>query len=156
MLPANNPMSEMLANQYFLARRYALACEAYEKVLKKHPRNNMVRRKLIICYTQIGEIQKALKIFKSCLDDDIDCIVKIDPIAEDCPCPELVGELETKLMKNLNSVDFHLMLGMLWLYCNIDKSLEYFKKALQLEPENVDIKNIIFKLISYQMKEQRN
>lgn len=142
----------MLANQYFLARRYAEAVEAYEKVLEKCPKDKFIRRKLIICYIQIGELQKALDAFLSCLEEDIECIVTIDPVADDCPCPELVIELEQKLHVNLNSLDFHLMLGMLWLYCDGKKSLEYFFKAQQIDPENDVVKHIILLITSYQKK----
>lgn len=145
-------MCEMLANQYFLARRYAQACSVYEKVLRKRPKDKTLRRKLIICYTQIGEIKKALDIFISCLEDDVECITKIDPVAEDCPCPELVTDLEQKLANNLNSLDFHLMLGMLWLYCDIDKSIDYFLEAQRIDPDNTIVKYILLLIISHQKK----
>lgn len=145
-------MCEMLANQYFLARRYAQACSVYEKVLQKRPKDKNLRRKLIICYTQIGEIKKALDIFISCLEDDVECITKIDPVAEDCPCPELVTDLEQKLANNLNSLDFHLMLGMLWLYCDIDKSIDYFLEAQRIDPDNTIVKYILLLIISHQKK----
>lgn len=148
-------MYEMLANQYFLARKYARACDAYEKVLAKRPEDKFIRRKLIICYTQIGEIKKAADVFISCLEDDIECIIQIDPIAEDCPCPELVTELEKKLVNNLNSLDFHLMLGMLWLYCDANISLDYFFKAQRLAPENAVVKYIILLITSHQNKRVR-
>jgi len=145
-------MYEMLANQYFLARRYAQACDVYEKVLEKRPKDKFIRRKLIICYTQVGEIKKALDVFVSCLEDDIECILKIDPVAEDCPCPELVTDLEKKLASNLNSLDFHLMLGMLWLYCDVDKSIDYFLKAQRINPENATVKYILLLITSHRKK----
>jgi len=145
-------MSEMLANQYFLARRYAKACDVYEQVFEKRPKDKFIRRKLIICYTQIGEIKKAIDVFISCLEDDIECITKIDTMAEDCPCPELVTELEKKLAGNLNSFDFHLMLGMLWLYCDAQKSIGYFVKAQQINPESTRVEYIISLISSYQNK----
>jgi len=147
-------MSEMLANQYFLARRYAQACDVYEQVFEKRPNDKFIRRKLIICYTQIGEIKKAIDVFVSCLEDDIECIIKIDPVAEDCPCAELVIELENKLASNLTSLDFHLLLGMIWLYCDEKKSLDYFFKARQIEPENAMVKYIIFLITSHQKKQR--
>lgn len=147
-------MYEMLANQYFLARRYDQACSVYEKVLLKRPKDNFVRRKLIICYSQIGEIKKALNVFISCLEDDIECITKIDPVAEDCPCPELVTDLEHKLANNLNSLDYHLMLGMLWLYCDLDKSIDYFLKAQQIDPENATVKYILLLITSHRKKKR--
>jgi tetratricopeptide (TPR) repeat protein len=147
-------MSEMLANQYFLARRFSQACDVYEKVLENRPEDKFIQRKLIICYTQIGEIKKALDVFISCLEDDIECIVKFDPVAEDCPCPELTTELEKKLPSNLASLDFHLMLGMLWLYCDEKKSIGYFLKARQIDPENAMVKYIISLITSHQKKGQ--
>lgn len=143
-------MYEMLANQYFLARRYFQACDVYEKVLAARPNDKFIRRKLIVCYTQIGEIKKALDVFISCLEDDIECIVKIDPVADDCPCPELATELEKKLANNLNSLDFHLILGMLWLYCDEKKSISYFLKAQQIDPENKKVKYAISLITSHQ------
>ena len=147
-------MCEMLANQYFLARRYTQACNVYEKVLLKRPKDMFIRRRLIICYTQIGEIKKSLEVFISCLEDDIECITKIDPVAEDCPCPELVTDLEKKLANNLNSLDFHLMLGMLWLYCDVDKSIEYFIKSQNIDSESPTVNYILLLINSHQKKKR--
>ena len=57
------------------------------------PLNKPVRKKLVICYLQIGEIQKALNIFYNLITEDIDCIINTDPVSDDCPCPDLVKAL---------------------------------------------------------------
>lgn len=56
-------MSEMLGNQYFLSRNFSKAKEAYEKVLFSEPQNDFIKKRLIICYTQTGEINKAFDLF---------------------------------------------------------------------------------------------
>jgi pentatricopeptide repeat protein len=128
-------MSEMLGNQYFLARNYVRAASELFKALKTDIRNKAIRKKLIICYSQIGEIEKALDMFISLIKEDVDCVINTDPISDDCPCPELVYDMEQKLENNKKSMDFNLILGMLWLYCNVEKSIFYFNRVLQIEPD---------------------
>ncbi len=135
-------MSEMLGNQYFLARNYASAAKNLQNALNIEPLNKPVRKKLVICYSQVGEIQKALNIFYNLIVEDIDCIIKTDPIADDCPCPELVSHYGTILPYEENSTDLIIMLGMLWLYCNANKSLSFFKSAEKMKPEHERIKSI--------------
>ena len=43
-------MSEMLANQYFIARNYGEAEKLFEAVIGNDPNNKSSRKKLIICY----------------------------------------------------------------------------------------------------------
>ena len=136
-------MSEMLGNQYFMARNYARAAEELEQVLIKDPANKPVRRKLIICFNQTGNIRRALEIFLSLIKDDIDFIINTDPVDDDCPCPELVYDLEKQARPEAESVEYHLKLGMLWLYCDLRKSIEHFEKAGELEPDNPDVKKVL-------------
>ena len=135
-------MSEMLGNQYFLARNYASAAKNLQYALDIEPLNKPVRKKLIICYSQVGEIQKALNIFFNLIVEDIDCIINTDPVGDDCPCPELVTHYGTILPYEENSSDLKMMLGMLWLYCDTNKSLSFFKSVEKIKPEDKRIKSI--------------
>jgi len=135
-------MSEMLGNQYFLARNYANATKNLQYALDIDPLNKPVRKKLVICFSQIGEIQNALNIFYNLILEDIDCIINADPVGDDCPCPELVIHYGTILPYEENSTDLIIMLGMLWLYCDADKSLNFFKSAEKMKPEDERIKSI--------------
>ena len=137
-------MSEMLGNQYFMARKYAASVPEFEEVLDRTPDDKMIRKKLIICYTQIGQIQRALKLFYSLIKEDIDIIAKTDPIADDCPCPELVDKFSDA--KNID-LENELRQGILWLFCNAQKSLDHFLKAKSLNPDNDQLCSII-KIIS--------
>ncbi len=56
-------MSEMLANQYFLVRRFSEAEKVFEKILADNPKNNLAKKKLIICYINNGKIKNALDLF---------------------------------------------------------------------------------------------
>jgi tetratricopeptide (TPR) repeat protein len=136
-------MSEMLGNQYFLGRDYARAAAELNKALKADTRNKGIRRKLVICFTQIGDIGKALDTFISLIKEDVEFVINTDPISDDCPCPELVFDMEQKLENSKNSIDFNLILGMLWLYCNVEKSLYYFNRVLQIDSEFSKVKIIL-------------
>jgi len=136
-------MSEMLGNQYFLSRDYPRASVELNKALLTDPKNKPLRRKLIICYTQVGEIKKALDTFVSLIKEDIDFIINTDPVADDCPCPELVFDMEQKLENNQDSTDFNIILGMLYLYCNLDKSVDYFLRVLKINPHYSMVKTAL-------------
>lgn len=127
-------MSEMLANQYFLVRRYKDAETAFEKVLESNPLNKSVRKKLIICYVHNGQISKALDKFYHLIKEDIYYIIHTDLIADDCPCPELIEIFEKSGSSNYSSINVLEIYGILWLYCDMEKSLNYFEQLKQLNP----------------------
>jgi tetratricopeptide (TPR) repeat protein len=139
-------MDEMLGNHYFLARNYKRAAELLSNALQADPKNKAIRRKLIICYAQIGQIEKGLQIFLSLIKEDIDFVINTDPVDDDCPCTEIVFELEREHANNKDSLDYNLILGMLWLYCHLPKSMEYFQKATIQDPTNKLIKSILLLL----------
>lgn len=133
----------MLGNQLFLARNYFRAAEHLEQALYRKKDDKYIRRKLIICYTQIGNIHKALEHFLTLIKEDIQFIVKTDPVADDCPCPELVLKMEGELNGNPDSFDYHVVLGMLYLYCDAKKSFHYFQRAYQIDQSNSMISSIL-------------
>lgn len=139
-------MHEMLGNQYFMARNYLGAATVFQSVLKDDPANINVQKKLIISYTQIGKYSHAFELFSELVSTNINDIVATDPIKDDCPCPELVNKLENLTDKGNESFTTYQTLGILWLYCDISKSVEYFKKALALKPKDERTNAIIFKI----------
>jgi len=149
-------MHEMLGNQLFLARKYPEATQNLEITFSKDPGNKAVHRKLIICYTQIGQVNKALDLFIELMKKDIRFIIDIDPLDEDCPCSELVHVMEKKLSFQQDSLDYHIILGILYLFCDVAKSLYYFQKVQTLNPQDVKIHWIIKKLINYQQRNTYN
>jgi tetratricopeptide (TPR) repeat protein len=141
-------MSEMLGNQYFLARNYDGATHELEGALFKDGKNKIIKRKLIICYNQIGQITKALQLFLSLIKEDAKIIIDIDPVADDCPCPELVYKYE-KDSDKIQTLDPMLRLGMLWLYCDVERSLAYFENTLKENPNNPSIQSVLSILDKY-------
>ena len=136
-------MSEMLGNQYFMVRNYRAAKNEFELALKKNPLQNNLKKKLIVCYTQTGKVKQAINMFNELISENIGIIIDTDPIKDDCPCPELVEQIEKLKDTHTNSLDYHLILGIVWLYCDVNKSLEYFLKAKQLEASDNNIHKTI-------------
>lgn len=145
-------MSEMLANHYFLVRNFNSAKSIYERILGKDLANKSITKKLIVCYVTTGEIGKALDFFLPLIQADIDFIINTKTDSEDCPCPEIISEIENQEKLFKNEVEKAAALGMMWLYCSLEKSIEFFKKAEVKNPDDNRIKEInsilINKLIS--------
>ncbi len=132
-------MSEMLGNQYFMARNYASAEKELEPVHLKEPQNKPIRRKLIICYVQTRKFDKALDVFYSLVKDDINFITSADSVLDDCPCNELLDKYD-KTHNFTDEYEYNLSHGMLWLYCDVNKAYKYLKKALKILPTNEKLK----------------
>lgn len=145
-------MYEMKGNQYFLARNYKKAAENLEMALQIDPANKGIKRKLIICYVQTGLIDKAVELFISLSKEDISFIINTDPIEDDCPCPELVYDIEARQKAERLSLQQAQVLGILWLYCDVEVSHSYFQKALEIDPSNSRIKTILAIMNAYRKK----
>ncbi len=135
-------MSEMLANHYFLVEKYSEAERLYEDLVSRANPNLVVSKKLILCYLYNREIQKALNLFSNLVKDK-DLFLSLINESEDCPCGNVLKELETKRNSNLRIQDFYLILGMAYGFKDIQSSISYFKQYLAVEPNNVKVKKII-------------
>jgi tetratricopeptide (TPR) repeat protein len=128
-------MSEMLANHYFLIRNFISAKSIYERILEKDSLNKSVKKKLTICYVTTGEVDKALNLFIKQIEDDIDFMIAADIRSDDCPCPGLISEIENQGKLYKNEIEKTVALGILWLCCGLEKSIEFFKKAEIIDPK---------------------
>lgn len=129
-------MYEMLGNQYFVAREYQKAADVFESVIVSEPENRFVLKKLILCYSHMGHVRKALPIFKKLVSEDILFISTTAQTDDDCPCRELIAEVQQSMSDEGQNVDDHLKLGIFWLYCNAAKSLAHLRKAYELGKDN--------------------
>jgi len=136
-------MSEMLGNQYFMARKYTHASVELEKAFVSSPTSKPIRCKLVICYVQTGNVEKAFELFISLCQEDVDFIIGMDPIKDDCPCLDILPDLEEELTQKNNSLDFLISLGILSLYCELGKSIKYFSMAHKLDKSNAKLKYIL-------------
>ena len=129
-------MCDMLGNHYFRINKFSLAQEEFEKVIKKNPLNNTVKKKLIICYTQTDYVEKALDMLIEVLKDDIYKIIKTDQAEENCPCAELISNTYEKL-KNEYTEKNIIILSILLLFCDVKKS---YKNFMLLKQDKADAK----------------
>jgi hypothetical protein len=136
-------MSEMLGNQYVMARNYTLASAELEKALVSSPTSKPIRCKLVICYIQTGNTEKAFELFFTLCQEDVDFIIGMDPINDDCPCPDILTDLEKSLERKSKSFEYLLILGMMSLYCELNKSIKYFFLAYELDKSNTKVKYIL-------------
>lgn len=141
-------MSEMLGNQFFMARNYPSAQKELEEVFLKDPRNLSIKKKLVICYTQTGKFNEAIKLFAELVNENIEFIINTDPELDDCPCLELIDKIENYNHQDETSYNQILVLAIIWLYCDKIKSLEYFKKLHELKPNDPLINQSIFRIES--------
>jgi tetratricopeptide (TPR) repeat protein len=135
-------MSEMLGNQYFLSRQFDKARQHFAEVLAKEPDNERVQKKQVICYCETGHVKDALILFDRITEENIALIADTDVVNEDCPCPEIVERMRWYEHVAANSFDFHCIMGMLNLYCNLNDSLTSFAKALKINPDHEQIRKI--------------
>ena len=145
----NNIMSEMLGNQYFLSRNYSMAAHVYSEVNLADPQNLSVRKRLIICFTQTGELSKAFDFFYGLVKENVKYLIDTDAVADDCPCNELAEKYGRILPYEENSSDLKLLLGILWLYCDVNKSLEFFKQLSLINPDEKRFSDIVFEIENY-------
>ncbi len=142
-------MNEMLGNQLFMARRYSEALKNLQNALLDKPDNKSIKRKLIICYAQTGEVYKSLKLFHDLIKEDIQYIIDADPILDDCPCNEIIDQLEEQSDFNYDLFESKIYQGIIWLYCDTEKSLACFQKASELNNSNEVVQNIIKQIENY-------
>ncbi len=135
-------MSEMLGNQYFMARNYREAVRELEPVYLNNNSNKSVKRKLIIGYSQIGKIKKSLELFVSLVKEDVEYIINSDPVFDDCPCSELRKKLNFSPNKTA-SPDVNIYNGILWLFCDPKTSIKFLQEALIDSKNNEKIKESI-------------
>jgi tetratricopeptide (TPR) repeat protein len=133
----------MLGNQYFLMRKYQAASKEFEEALRQECNNYPAKVKLIICYTQTNRPYEALSLFYELISHDIEMIINIDQVADDCPCPGLIGQLEAGAVRYEDKFTINCMLGILWLYCDISVSLRYLKQAYSIDKENAILNKVI-------------
>ncbi len=132
----------MLANYYFMQRNFSLAVQEFERVLAKYPENKNIRKKIILCYIKTNELKKAFALFQSLVFQDIQYIMNTNFDDGFCPCPELIYEYENNFYFSDDNTN-NLILGMLWLYCDIHESLRFFRMYLQNDPNNKSIQKLI-------------
>ena len=133
----------MLGNRYFIARQYDKSIKILEEALLVSSNPEKIKKKLIICYVQIGKVEPALMHFHDLIRKDPKIIVDTDPYHDDCPCYEIIPEWEESIKRGELPQGYYESLAMLYLYCNKEQSISYFKKSLT----NTKYKSIIASIL---------
>jgi len=139
-------MSEMLGNRYFIARKFNKAIPYLEAALKESPFAAKIKKKLIICYIQTGRFEEAFKLVYEVIASEPRMILETDLYYEDCPCGELLPLWHEKERQQTNKMELYEILGMLYLYCDLEKAIEYFNKAKFASPHSAKLMSMIKKL----------
>ena len=140
-------MSEMLGNYFFINHNYQSACYELENALKDDPSNNAIQRKLILCYIKLGAVIEGYYLFHKLVKTNIECIVHCYFKENPCPCLDLIKEFSDSNYDSISESYNNISLGILWLYCDIDRSLFYLNKA-NIESSDDDKLTKIINLIS--------
>lgn len=146
----------MLGNQYFMTRKYYEAESELEETFQGLLYSKQIKKKLIVCYTQTGKINKALDYFYDLLKEDVAIIANTDPVLDDCPCYELVENIEQLNLYDEHSLDFYLLQGIIWSYCDIEKALKFFESAKSMDPSDNKIHGVIKLINEYLLTHNKN
>lgn len=139
-------MSEMLGNRYFIARQFDKAIPFLEAALNESAFTDKIKKKLIICYIQENKAEKAFDIFYEIVCKNPRIISDTDVIYDDCPCFELIPMWKKRLAEQEAQSNLLKILGMLSLYCDVQKSIEYFSRSLEKSDKAQKIQTILKKL----------
>jgi hypothetical protein len=119
-------MSEMLANRYFHAARFADAAAQYEGVLRRRPGHPDARKKLMVCYAMGGRLDDALDIAAGLLREAPDIFLDTDPQGEGFPCREIEALADRGAG---DSVERAARLGLLYLFCDEPRAERELRSA---------------------------
>jgi tetratricopeptide (TPR) repeat protein len=136
-------MSEMLANHYFMIRNFEKAVKSYESVVFAKSNSKSIRKKMIICYVKTFQVEKAFDEFYKLVEEDIAFITKTNLITDDCPCPDIIAEIERNEIDFKDKYEKLIALGILYLYCDKKESLVHFAKAYQINQRNIHLYKLI-------------
>ncbi|GAB4367651.1 MAG: hypothetical protein Kow0042_08400 [Calditrichia bacterium] len=138
----------MLGNHYFMVRKFYSACSEYEEVLKAHPSNYAVMKRLIICYLKLGNYRKGFKLYYSLILKKPELLFTDTTDQEICPCQEIINDLQASAPAHLNEKEYYLTLAMLWSFRDVKESLNYFRQVQEMGYNIGKIENLIQRLES--------
>lgn len=145
-------MSEMLANRYFIARQFDKAIPHLETALRENAPSDKIKKKLIICYIQDAKTERAFSLFYELVTKDPRIISDTDVLYDDCPCFELIPSWQKKMDEADDKSEILNILAMLFLYCDVQKSIDYFKRSSKLTGGSPQIQTILDKLQTLKSK----
>ena len=146
-------MSEMLANNYFIVRNYVKAREVFLRLPESVRNSDAVKKKLVLCEIFLGNPLSALDYLLPLVVQNPGFIFKTDLELEDCPCRDLICELEQRPGFSQEDDFCLLSISILWLYCSLENSLHYLEMLTSLNehPKVNELKFQIQKHINHNL-----
>lgn len=136
-------MSLMLGNRYFLDRDYARAVPLLEAARAETPEAARVLKRLVIAYVQLEELELALDRLELVLSRSPRAVIDTDPDEEDCPCPALCAAFERRLGSGPATYSVVLGLGILELYCDLQRARRHLRQAHDLRPAEARLTRVL-------------
>jgi len=138
----------MLGHHYFMLRDFSTALSHYQEVLKGGGASTEVRKRALICYVQSGRIAQAIPLFEGLITEDLECIVKHNVDRYGCPCPEIIDQYECSRVTTDVAQGDRIALGMLWLFCDVRRSHQWFAEALREDSSSAFLRFVTGLLIT--------
>lgn len=135
-------MGEMLGNYHFQKRDFRSALAEFAS-LKSGTMSSATKNKLVICYVALNEVDKALEFLEAIIESDRNFLANTFSPDDAQLCMNLIYEYENCRPSDFDALTNHISLGILSLYCNLNKSLECFTKASQIDSSNKRIIKIL-------------
>ncbi|MFC1493419.1 hypothetical protein ACFL6O_05605 [candidate division KSB1 bacterium] len=136
-------MSEVLGSQHFIACDFINAIKYLGAAFYNDPGNVGIHKKLIICYAMTGNVERSLDLFISMINKNPFVIINTGISDDDCPCPYLTEKIKKENIDNLGSADYFNILGELYLYCDLNESIAWFRKSIAFDKDQPRINSII-------------
>ncbi len=122
-------MSEMLANQYFIAERYFEALGEYSKLSKKQKSNPVIKKKLIICAALNNDFEKALSVLTEWIVDNFKQSFEIQNDPDEYHIIETTQKLEKEILEKKGDKELKKMqIAILSYFSDQTKSFEIFNQ----------------------------
>ncbi|GAB4133056.1 MAG: hypothetical protein Fur0015_06360 [Ignavibacteriales bacterium] len=115
----------MLGNYYFLIQQYSEAAEEYEKCIKGKNVNPFIKKKFILSLIKQEKFQEAIHSYYRIITKKDLSIYISSPKSDQIVCRELIEEF-TKNTTFLPPEEKHRILGIIWSFCDSQKSKEHF------------------------------
>jgi len=136
-------MHEMLGHHHFMVGDYATALSHYRQVIQEGDANTEVKKRAVVCYVHTRRIAEAVLLFEELLKEDVDCIVRHNQDRYGCPCPEIIDEYECSLRTDEISQSDRIALGILWSFCDVHRSHEWFTEAIREDPGSAFLQSVL-------------
>jgi len=122
--------------------KFAAAAREFERALANSSHPKGIKKKLIICYTENSEIDKALTLTSEMIREDMSCLTAANAMESDSHCLELISVMEKHFLVE-RRLQQCLALAILWLFIDPLQSIRYFEFARTIDSNDDRVSDIL-------------